>query len=689
MKIFNIFFLTLLSLNFFSYSAQRPVQAPPQKKPAAPARPAPGAKMPPISEAELQEMLQVLETLDQETLDALAKIGEDYIKEMESQGKDPFQELFGVPTPPELKEQQTAPVAQPMPELPKLEQPKPIELPKMCLESKELQGILKNLIAKINAISHKAESNRAYADKLKEWKYNIQDMLYYFHALAEDKLLKYLPEKEFAPLCKTLRELEQALNYLEPLFIVKEVELEEVNPYTLLGTTTDASWQEVNKSYQKLYTEKSPQALEKELKSEGKSETEIKEAVKEAQKERETFSEAYNIIMQKEQTKQVFDSILQNYNKAIYQNNLIKEMVNVLSKYEPEALKLKQEQEELEKKARQAQEEALRVRYPSFSPRARDLDTGFFGGSDFLPGYEGRDSFKPSFDGPAGQTGKPAFEPTKIDEGKEPSKASAKKPEAKKDEKGKDKGEQPKKPAPRKPDTKAGEDKLKTITKNFEALERSINEESMGAPAGKELFKGFAAFLEKDPSENTEYEKAKNINNRLLEMERHLRAIKNELSPHRMLKIKDADKKLIEAQTRELWHKYFPPKDKDKKDATKVQPVEIKPTEEKGEEEKEKKKESLRESLGNLLNLSYDRQSNQLKRGAQVINITPLNRYLFMGQPEEEALKSTRDEKTKGIINAIRLDSPVSDKNFLADFLNAFTSLDNQFKQEKKPAVPT
>src|SRR6516165_3984040 len=53
-------------------------------------------ELPPLSEEELELFAQIFENMDEKTLEALAQIGEEYIKEMEAQGKDPY-EIFREP----------------------------------------------------------------------------------------------------------------------------------------------------------------------------------------------------------------------------------------------------------------------------------------------------------------------------------------------------------------------------------------------------------------------------------------------------------------------------------------------------------------------------------------------------------------------------------------------------------------
>jgi len=638
MKIFKYLFLVniILSLSVPLFAQQGAQPVGPAGR-AVSDKPASG-KMPPMTEDDLNEMVKVLETLDQDTLDSLAKIGEEYIKEMEAQGKDPFEELFGIPGPQGEAETETE-VSIPAPPIVEQKPIEQIEIPKLCVEGKQCREMLKNIAEKIAAIRQKALENRRNADLLKPWHYHLDDIVYFAHTLAEDKLLKYVTDKEFEKLHKAYSQLNHELNHLEPLFVVRETTLEDINPYILLGTTTDASWQDVNTAYQKLYAEKHPEKVKQTLKKEGKPEAVITEKMTQAQKEFDELSNAYNAILQKEQAQQALNSILESFSRAIYVNNIILESKKVLEKYEPEALKLKEQEEALEKKARQEQDEALRRR-PPYSPPVFDREA--FGRPAFGAAYDDYLTTTPSdtYGGPT-DMGRPGFEPTK------PADKDKRKPEKDKD-----------KPQPRKPsDSKKVEKKLKIIDDMFKEIANSVNETSLrGVKPGKIYFKKpgqFADYLKKDLTPEDEI-MAKEINIRLGEITYALNRVKNEISDERLKGFSTAEKKELKDATKKLFNEYF---------------------------EKDKDKGLLYNKMKALLKLPVIIKEKKLQLNTSAVTVSESKKNIHLGL-EKDIAENIDDPKYRSIKEAR---GAYKNESILEQFLDVFHKLNIQFKETPKP----
>jgi hypothetical protein len=509
----------------------------------------PEQPLPQLTEEDLEAMMKMLETMDDETLDALAKIGENFIKEAEAQGKDPF-ELLGFPIEPENNEQITSSEGEEKirPEAPEAEPIKEIKVPQADTHQiREARTMLKNITDDIAAIRIKAEEERETRDKLAPLKYLLDDLVYYLHTLNQDKLLKYLTDKEFKKLYEALIQLETELNYLEPLFELPEVTLEGVNPYTILGIARGASWAEVNEAYQKLLLEKDPRNIEKKLEETGMTENKREKALQKAQTEYETISEAYSAILKREQALQALDRIIDSLVRAAYQQNVITEVQKLLSKYEPEALKIKKEQEELEKKARKEQEEALRRR-PAYAPVVFEPFPYF--GESYVPTYE--DTYitpTPTEPSLPTSTSAPSM-PSNAKPGITGAPGKAPKEEKKKavpEKKGKGKAEAA--------NPKVGK-KLDIIEKELEAITHFIDSgPEVGGKPAKELFQSFGDYLSKSidlpySADNPEIIKAKEVNKELPELTKRFNTIKRELRGPTLTKF---EREELRRKAKRLW----------------------------------------------------------------------------------------------------------------------------------------
>lgn len=465
--------------------------------------PKPGAPgtipdLPPLSEEELELFSQIFENMDEETLNALAKIGEDYIKEMEAQGKDPyeiFKEPMVQPTPPPMpKPEPTTPV-------------KPIILmPPQKVD--ELRTMLKDIGFFLPSIQRKAESNRETAGMIKPWKYHVEDVVYFVHILEQEKLLRYLFDKDFDQLLIGIKQLHQALGSLEPRLSVPEVTLESDRSYVVLGLTPGASFIDVQNRYQQLLRDKSPMLIKKQLA--GKSPAEISKALEINEDEIDSINNAYQMIMSKQEAIETLNTILDAFSTAIYTNNLIENAKKVLGRYEPDALKVKEEQEKREAAARKEQEEVIKRR-PVISPRywgGGDLDFGRRpSGGDYEKSPYAPAPYIPAEPGKKGDIS-PSPTPSSPDK-KDGKKDGGKKDDKKKDEK-KIKEEAEKKIADQKPKPKIDlptmsknvEEKIENLKELFGELTDFLNEKTSItrgketiSQAPKELFDGFADYL--------------------------------------------------------------------------------------------------------------------------------------------------------------------------------------------------
>ncbi|MCF7900038.1 hypothetical protein K9K77_00880 [Candidatus Babeliales bacterium] len=152
---------------------------------------------------------------------------------------------------------------------------------------------LTDLITIIDSIRQKASSDQELEDNFAHLDKKINSLLYYLHVLNDDKLVMYLIEAEFASLNSHLQDLRYDLETLDIVFIVPKQEIHQTK----------------------------------------KEEALYEDALKKAQ--------------------DVLKTIIQRFNKAFDNENIIIDIEKLLKKYEPEALKIKKELDAAEKKAEQ------------------------------------------------------------------------------------------------------------------------------------------------------------------------------------------------------------------------------------------------------------------------------------------------------------------------------------------------
>lgn len=142
-----------------------------------------------FSEEDMKMFSEFIESLDQETIDALTAIGEEIIKEADELGIDPFdyiemqaqvQEEFEKPTVPTPA--QPGKVVEPERKAPVLIDVNTIDM-------------LKNLVHLIGNIRQKAQDNKDFSNQLIPFKYRLDDLVSYLNLLTHEKLSKYLTKR--------------------------------------------------------------------------------------------------------------------------------------------------------------------------------------------------------------------------------------------------------------------------------------------------------------------------------------------------------------------------------------------------------------------------------------------------------------------------------------------------------------
>lgn len=256
--------------------------------PILPLAPQGNAMLPMPSEEEMKEIQKFLDTLSPEELDELAKIGEEIIQTAEKEGRP----LFG-----------PAPTTQPVPKpvksvatthtVKETNQEKPKERVLSSKEKSRIQRILSGLVDVIASIRQKATSDETLLQLLAPLNTSLNDLTYYLNVVNYSKHLVHLTDTEFTPLNDNLRKLYEQLEELDSELYVPEVKVDK------------------------------------------------KQTSDEIKKQRQQVKKAAQLL-------QKFVSIIETTTK---QKHVVTDLERLVKKYEPEALKIKQEQEEKEKKA--------------------------------------------------------------------------------------------------------------------------------------------------------------------------------------------------------------------------------------------------------------------------------------------------------------------------------------------------
>lgn len=252
--------------------------------------PQPGGGMLPMpSEQEMQEIQKFLDTLSPEELDELAKIGEEIIQTAEKEGRPLFAPASETKPKPiqPAKPINTAPTVKP------IEQAKPKARILSSKEKSRIQRILSGLVDAIASIRQKATSDETLIQLLAPLNTKLNDITYYLNVVNYSKHLVHLTDKEFTPLNENLRKLYEQVEEIDSKLDVPELE--------------------INK----------------------------KQSSDKIKKQRQKIKDAEKVLNK-------FVSIIETSTK---QKHVLTDLERLVKKYEPEALKIKKEQEEKEKKA--------------------------------------------------------------------------------------------------------------------------------------------------------------------------------------------------------------------------------------------------------------------------------------------------------------------------------------------------
>ena len=397
------------------------------KPSAGPTKPPAGQFPMDMSEDEMKMFTEFIESLDQETLDALNAIGEEIIKEADELGIDPFDYI-------QLQAQQQQEYEEKALKDTKSKTSSVVTQQPTSAEAQTAQDLFKGIAQVIPVIMQKAVSDTNLSNDLLPFKYRLDDLVYYCTRLADEKMLKYLADANFKPLVDDARTLYKELTALNNQFVVAEFNLEGESPYDLLGISRSASQDEIITAYDKLLQIIDPATLELQLIKDGKTDDEIKKEVTRSNARLESINDAYDVLRSKEEASYILNKILDAVSTAVDTKKMIEQATKVLQLHEPEALKLKKEQEKLEAEARKTQDAFIKKRPIVSRSFTMPMPKHKGGGKRYDEGRGGRAGYTPTRTPKKKET----FKPSKVSTSGKPAGSGAKptgKPLEKKDEK--------------------------------------------------------------------------------------------------------------------------------------------------------------------------------------------------------------------------------------------------------------
>lgn len=232
---------------------------------------------------EMQQIEEFLKTLSPEEMEQLAQLGEQIIKEAEAEGRPLFPTDMQFPPALEMPQQKTP---EPL--------PSPAQTPEDKIKNdtkKKTEQILVNtiisLIDLINTLRDKSNIDEIYSRIFHHLDAKLDIFIYYLHVMKDNARIKNITEEEFALLKKELIELEHSLR--EPV--------ETLEIPSIVSTN----------NFKKQQREKRRRAI---------------------RKAEQTLDNCKNIL-----------------ERAFTEKEILKECEKLLKKYEPEALKIKDDQE--------------------------------------------------------------------------------------------------------------------------------------------------------------------------------------------------------------------------------------------------------------------------------------------------------------------------------------------------------
>lgn len=326
-----------------------------------------------------KEMATMVNNLTPEEQQALTQIGQEIEKEMKQSGIDPndpeqlFNYFSNMQEPGAATELPVEPVEKVTKEPSKVT--KPTVQPINPQASADIRILLDEILEFLASLRQKASSSEQFSHRLEgRLKQELDELTYYLHILTKEELKPFIIAKDAANLYKTLSKLHEVLATYEPLITTKSSFEEGIDdPYKTLGINFGASAQEIRQTFNELKEQYNPALIEQDASLNDKDKT---RKLKEAKLNYQAIKNAYESLSNPKEKAQI-DKTLRNrkaqkqqaqgmaeraftqcsnaITNALYEQNLIKQIQDLLTKYAPEEKKKADEWEKARKEALEQQ----------------------------------------------------------------------------------------------------------------------------------------------------------------------------------------------------------------------------------------------------------------------------------------------------------------------------------------------
>lgn len=334
-----------------------------------------------VSEAEAQEFQQFINALNNmspEEQDMIAKLGQELENQMRSNGLDPnnsddvfkwieSQQAGGAP----LTGKPTKPATiLPDTKISKQEMKPTTSVIRSDISINDAKKLILEIIQKLTSARQKMAFLGADGGPKQK---DVNELVFLLNVILTEDLLQHLMTQDFTKLYNNLEKLRSSLMAYEPLLSIDELaEIDEDDPYELLGIPYNATDDEIELAFDYLQSQKSPEAVTLILDQNNIQGKERKNILTDARLSFSFIRQAYEILKDP-QERAIVDKLLkdkinkskknsQKINNAINKiNNVIYtaltvddisgEIKKLLKKYEPQQLEAAKRQGEREQKA--------------------------------------------------------------------------------------------------------------------------------------------------------------------------------------------------------------------------------------------------------------------------------------------------------------------------------------------------
>ncbi len=272
------------------------------------------------------------------------------------------------------------------------------------------------IIRQITMLRQKAQGNEQIARRITQWAEPLNDLIFFLKVINKKVHYDRLALQNFDALYKNLEALSRQLLAYQPHIVLTDKNVDNDDPYKVLGLSYDATPEEITRQYVKLKKKHDPKKIVKKLKEEQATKKEINRERRAAELTLSLIQDAYDQLNDPK-TKKLLDDqrltqptdqlssaaqsnltkVLEAISTAIYQHKLLEHLQDFLKKYEPEELAQKKAFEEayLQRKKEQVEQAKIqpkltytkydRTDYPEQLAPPNRYDTYRSGGFPSMP----------------------------------------------------------------------------------------------------------------------------------------------------------------------------------------------------------------------------------------------------------------------------------------------------------------